>query len=526
MDEDVPKDNPVQWPRLVDLSGHDNLLLVLSDTHRQDFAAPLTQGWHATPHLELLAQQGVRFTDATTPVPISAPAYASLLTGLSPLDHGVLNNHQDLPTEVPVLAEALRQLGYETAAVIGNPFCSSAHGFARGFDHVWDDIDGHGKDGGRLTDEALRWLEQRDGRRPFFLFIAYMDAHTPYVTPSTPHSLLLEVDDLPWGTFVAEDAHRDQRFEVEAPPGTQRWRFSPLTADGRVTQAEEAQPSLFLTGLAVDDERLSLETRGLQEVDGYPRFRQLVGRFEIDIHNPTPSTLSTHLRFRVHRRYDADETPPLYAAGVRRVDTQVGRLMGYLNASGLEASTTVAFVSDHGEMLGEHQAWGHVEHLWQETLSIPLILRSPRLPAGVDYTAPFDLVELHGLLRVLAGERRPNVAPEFPFAIAEPGESAAADPVRISWTFPPEAPTLQVAVRRGADKVLLGSDDVARLFDLDADPRELRDVLADRRQEQSVRQLISLAKEQLAAAAQAESLDLESLSPAEIDRLRALGYLD
>lgn len=508
------------WPSFDDISPGSNLLLVLSDTHRQDHAAPLRRGWSHTPHLELLANQGVRFTDTMTPIPISAPAYASLFTGLAPPDHGLLNNQQDLTRDLPLLAESLQSLGYETAAIIGNPFCSSEHGFDRGFDHVWDAVEGQGKAGNRLTDEALQWLEHRDPERPFFLFIAYMDAHTPYVTPSTPPSLWIEIDGRPWGTLVAEDAHREHHFDLKVRPGTQRWHLTSLDAEGRAVQTPERLSSLFMVDLRSDDPRLSLQTRGLEPVADNPRYRQLAHQVEIDVHNPTSTTLDSRLRFRIYRRYQEEETPALYAAGVRQVDHQVGRLMGYLHAAGLESSTTVTFVSDHGEMLGEHGAWGHIDQLWQETLRVPLIVKGPGLPSGVEYSDPFDLLDLHHLVRRLAGDPPRESSETFPFV------GPSTERLRFAFTFPPEAPQLQVALRSGSLKLVLRQDDSLSLFDLALDPTESEDVLDARRGDPLVRELISLAKEQIAKMAQVEPLDLQSLSPQEIDRLKALGYLD
>ena len=520
VDRTTASGNPA-WPLWEALPSGANVLLILSDTHRRDHAAPLATGWDQTPHLELLAQHGVRFTDAMTPIPISAPAYASLFTGLSPLQHGLLNNHQDLRQDLPVLAERLKALGYDTAAIIGNPFCSSHHGFGRGFDHVWDAVEGQGKDGNLLTDEALAWLEARrdsNSERPFFLFVAYMDAHTPYVTPESPPTLFVEMDDAPWGTLVAEDAHREHRFSVQLPPrARQSWRLTQLQADGRVAASGD-EADLYMQGLHLDDDRLALTTEGLETGDGQPRYRRLTHRVLLELHNPTEETIEATLRFRVYRRYGPDDTPQLYAAGVRSVDRQVGRLRGYLQENGLRDGTYTVFVADHGEMLGEHGAWGHVEHLWQESLGVPLIIEGPNLPAGATYPANFDLMDLNGLLRVLGGERPEDLSPTFPHLPLE------AKDLRTASTFPPEAPSLQVAKRSGRLKLVLDDHDRAQLYDLANDPREEHDLLPEQRDGEA-RRLLTAAQEQLKASLRAESLDLDSLDDEALDRLRALGYL-
>lgn len=517
----TPQTEQTTWPTWDALPIGANVLVILSDTHRRDHAAPFSQGWHQTPHLELVANRGVRFVDAMTPVPISAPAYASLFTGLGPLDHGLLNNHQDLRQDIPVLAEHLKALGYDTAAVIGNPFCSSHHGFGRGFDHVWDAVEGRGKDGALLTDEALRWLRERQQNtgRPFFLFVAYMDAHTPYVTPESPPTLLLDMDGDPWGAFVAEDAHVEHRFPVELlPGGTQTWRLTQLQADGRAATEASTTVDLYLQGLHLDDSRLELDTEGLDTVDGQPHYQRLTHRVGLELHNPTSEPIEATLRFRIYRRYGPHDTQQLYEAGVRHVDRQVGRLQAYLEKQALRESTYTVFVADHGEMLGEHNAWGHVDHLWQESLAIPLILEGPGLPSGVTYDSTFDLMDLHGLLRVLGGERPEDLSPTFPHLARQPRD------MRTASTFPPEASNLRVAQRSGPLKLILDDHDRAQLFDLKGDPTESRDLLTEQR-DGDVRRLLSAAQEHLKTSLQAESLDLDALDAEALDRLRALGYL-
>ena len=109
-----------------------NIILVLSDTHRLDHVSgfsPIIDD--PTPHVASLIRSGAVFPGATTPVPISAPAYATLMTGRLPTEHGLLNNQQNLSPTHLLLQEELRNAGYRTAGVVSNPYCSSGHGFAR-----------------------------------------------------------------------------------------------------------------------------------------------------------------------------------------------------------------------------------------------------------------------------------------------------------------------------------------------------------------------------------------------------------
>jgi hypothetical protein len=95
----------------------------------------------------------------------------------------------------------------------------------------------------------------------------------------------------------------------------------------------------------------------------------------------------------------------------------------------------------------------------------------------------------------------------------------------VGATYPPEAGVLQATAIRGPFKVLVNADGVERVFDLESDRTEATNVMAEVRQDPQIDELIAAARDELAAAATAESLDLTALSAEERDRLRALGYL-
>src|SRR5687768_16725967 len=94
-----------------------NLLLVSIDTLRADRTSPYGYAIE-TPALQRLADEGVTFEQAFTPVPMTQPAHTSLFTGLYPGRHGVRDNvGTTLTGEAVTLAERLREAGYQTGAV-------------------------------------------------------------------------------------------------------------------------------------------------------------------------------------------------------------------------------------------------------------------------------------------------------------------------------------------------------------------------------------------------------------------------
>jgi len=188
------------------------------------------------------------------------PAHASLFTGAYTYSHGarydakgplVLSDAIDhagarryrargLDSRIPTLAERLAGAGYATAGFVAGPWMKRVFGLDRGFAH-WDD-DGIDRENGRradaLTDAALAWLRDH-AEAPFFLFLNYYDAHSPYDPPAS---------------------HRD-RFADEAG--------GPLPAPGAPMTLEQAN-ALYDAEIAFADEHLgrlldALRERGLYD---------------------------------------------------------------------------------------------------------------------------------------------------------------------------------------------------------------------------------------------------------------------
>jgi arylsulfatase A-like enzyme len=168
-----------------------NVLLVSIDTLRADHVGAFGATEAKTPTLDRLAFEGVRFTNAISPAPLTLPSHATLLTALDPPRHGVRHNgvHR-LSNEVTTLAERFREAGYATGAVVGSAVLAARHGLGQGFDHYDDAIvPADGRLGGagvqrdaRAVSQAARaWLSKAP--EPFFLFIHYYDPHASYQPP-------------------------------------------------------------------------------------------------------------------------------------------------------------------------------------------------------------------------------------------------------------------------------------------------------------------------------------------------------
>jgi len=174
-----------------------NVILITIDTLRADHVGCYGDRSAATPNLDALARAGARFTHAYTPVPITLPAHASLLTGSYPMATGMHDfTTNKLPSGAVTLAKALRDNGFTTAAFIGAAVLDSRFGLNLGFDTYFDHFDFgqlHGSNFDQLerradvvVDEVLSWLKVNP-RQPFFLWVHLYDPHYPY-TPPEPYA--------------------------------------------------------------------------------------------------------------------------------------------------------------------------------------------------------------------------------------------------------------------------------------------------------------------------------------------------
>ncbi len=169
------------------------VVLVTIDTLRADHVGVYGAKGAHTPTLDALAQLGVRFDAAFSPVPLTLPSHATLMTGLDPDRHGVRHNAVfTLAPTFPTLAERMREAGFGTAAFVGAFVLDQRFGLARGFDR-YDDQIGERRSGtavvgfaernaGEVVDAFLAWLEGAPDH--FFAWVHVYDPHATYDPPA------------------------------------------------------------------------------------------------------------------------------------------------------------------------------------------------------------------------------------------------------------------------------------------------------------------------------------------------------
>jgi arylsulfatase A-like enzyme len=217
-----------------------------------------------------------------------------------------------------------------------------------------------------------------------------------------------------------------------------------------------------------------------------------------------------------------------YHAEVLFVDEGVQGLLDALDQRAIADRTLVSVTADHGEGLGQHAWMGHTVHLYDEQIRIPWILRWPGVvPAGVKIASPVGLVDVAPTLAELAGVALPG--PVDGRSIAASLRSGSEPEARPVFGIRPrfEKPYRdhfgeKRYVRTQRWKLIRGEDTPDELYDLETDPRELRNRAAE--EPEIAKELRALLDEH--AARTPATTPQAGLSDEQKEALRALGYGD
>lgn len=351
-------------------SAKPNILFIMTDQQRVDVLGADGNKVIKTPNLDRLAAEGARFRCAYSSVPSCTPARATILTGLSPWNHGMLGYNQVARNYKRELPQLLSDAGYQAVGIGKMHYFPqrNMHGFEKTildesgrvespgfisdyrkwFKEQAPDLDpdatGIGWNSNRAApyalpeelhptkwtgDQAVEFLEEYDGKRPFFLKVSFARPHSPYEPPQRY-----------W------DMYKDAEFPERALGD---WCE-------RHAQPGKSHPDTLWQG------DLGPET---------PR-RAKIG----------------------------------YYGNTTFIDDQIGRIVEVLKNRDLLDNTLILMVSDHGDMLGDH-------HLWRKTYGyeassrVPMIIRwGKTLPVektGLVLSQPVELRDILPTFLDIAG---------------------------------------------------------------------------------------------------------------------------
>lgn len=183
-----------------------------------------------------------------------------------------------------------------------------------------------------------------------------------------------------------------------------------------------------------------------------------------------------------------------YYAIISHLDTQVGRILDALEASGEADRTWIFFTADHGLAVGHHGLFGK-QNMYDHSLRVPFMVVGPNVPAGKRIDAPIYLQDVMPTALELAGAERPDYVEFQSLTPHLAGESPAAQRDLIYGAYMSQ----QRAVIHDGWKLIVYPDaPVARLYRLTDDPQEMHDLAADPQYAELKKSLISkLQEEQL-----------------------------
>ncbi len=189
-------------------SSRANVLLITLDTLRPDHLNTYGYERDTSPSLNELAKDSFVFDQAFTVATTSGPSHATILTGLYPAQHGLLDNGQEINNETRTLAEILGQTGYDTAGFVGYYALAEESGLDKGFQvFEYHPIVSHDHDEKEPEDDAKGfaavdgWLESwaqtsEDSRTPFFVWMHVQNIHESYDPPAPYNTMFQKISDL------------------------------------------------------------------------------------------------------------------------------------------------------------------------------------------------------------------------------------------------------------------------------------------------------------------------------------------
>jgi arylsulfatase A-like enzyme len=472
-----------------------NILFIFTDDHASHAIGAYGSKINRTPNIDRLASGGILFRNCFCTNSICAPSRAVILTGKHSHLNGQIDNRQVFDGTQQTFPKLLREAGYQTA-MIGKWHLRSD---PTGFDH-WEILPGQGDyynpdfltAKGKTqytgyctditTDLALDWLAtKRDANKPFLLMCQHKAPHRSWM-PGPDHLTLYDDVEIPEPDTLFDD-------------------YANRTSAAKTQEMTIADHMYSSYDLKLDpDESITDEEKKMWE-NTYGRMNEEQKKAWDAAYGPKNKafceanlTGKDLVRWR-YQRYIKD-----YLRCIASVDDSVGRLLDYLDKSGLAENTLVVYSSDQGFYLGDH-GWYDKRWMYEESLRMPLLARWPGvIKAGTEDKHLVQNLDFAETFLDAAGVEIPTDMQGVSLMPLLVGESPAEWRKSIYYHYYeyPGAHSVRrhYGVRTDRHKLIhyynLGEWE---LFDLEKDPDELKSVYDDPANQEKVAEMkIELAR--------------------------------
>ena len=417
-----------------------NILIFMVDQLNGTLFPDGPADWLHAPNLKKLAARSTRFQNAYTASPLCAPGRASFMSGQLPSDTGVYDNAAEFASSLPTYAHHLRRAGYQTTLSGKMHFVGpdQLHGFE---ERLTTDV--YPPDFGWTPDyrkpgERIDWWYHNMGSvtgagvAEITNQLEY-DDEVAYHATRKIYDLARGKDDRPWCLTVS--------FTHPHDPYVARKKYWDLYADC---------------------------AHLLPEVPALPYEDQ-------DTHSKRIFDANDWRSFDISEE-DIQRSRRAYFANISYIDDKIGEVMTALEGTRQEA--IILFVSDHGDMLGERGLWFKMS-FFEGSARVPLMVSAPDMAPGL-VTTPVSNIDVCPTLCDLAGISMEEVAQwttgESLVGLGK-GETRTT-PVAMEYAAEASYAPM-VSLRDGQWKFTQCQLDADQLFDLDADPHELRNLAQD-----------------------------------------------
>ncbi len=431
-----------------------NVLFVMTDQQRGDTIAALGNSHIHTPNFDRLVARGTAFTQGYTPTPVCVAARYAVRTGRSALTTRVFSNGQQPPAKGqpegmvarcgPYVGTRMRELGYRT------------FGIGKFHSNPWDEDLGYDV---HLHSEELFGTPDRRANDDYAKFIA--EAHPQHDFVEGLHGERTEMYYMPQmsplpAALTVESWAADRAIEqIEADNGAERQPFFGFLSF--IGPHPPLAPPIPFNRL-YDPDRMPSPTRGDVDVD---HADEQIPWMNYGVWAEDVSDAQARM---LRARYYGELT---------YIDDCLGRVLDAVEARQDADNTLICFFADHGDHLGDHRAW-QKESFFEASCHVPFLVSWPAggIGAGERRDELVSLVDLFGIATGAAGASELRDGSDVLGLLRDeiPGRE------QLFGLFgAPGTPQFKIMVREGQWKyIFLANGGRELLFDVDADPQELR----------------------------------------------------